>query len=77
MERDGDGIPLPERAAVLFGPADAAMAVGELDAVSAVAHDFNDPALGADFIRMVLLDGINTIKGIGLETGFPKSFESY
>jgi len=50
MERDGDGSPLPERRKLFFRPANTLMAVGEFNAISAVTHDGDDFAGGANFV---------------------------
>jgi len=50
MEGDGDGVADGENMA--FALADAAVAVGELDAAGAVAHQLDDAAGGADFVAV-------------------------
>jgi hypothetical protein len=48
MEADGDRI--AEDGYVGAALADGAVAVGEFDAAGTVAHEFDDAALGADFV---------------------------
>jgi len=48
MKGDGNGV--ADRKNVVPALADGAVAVGELDAAGAVAHELDDATLGADFV---------------------------